>query len=576
MVSYRGVMRWSAAFIPTLRDAPADAEAASHKLLVRGGFIRQLHAGHYSLLPLGIRDHEKVAQVVREEIDAIGGQEFLLPAMHPASLWKQSGRWDVMGDEMFRLQDRGGADLALGMTHEEVFSHIATSLHSYKELPQLWYQIQMKFRDEPRPKSGLLRVREFAMKDSYSFDLDDEGLDRAFDAHHDAYTRIFNRLGLTAMAVQASSGAMGGSASVEFMVASPAGEDDVLVCGSCGYRANVERGTSRLDAVERSSSADAAERFPTPGVRTIAELEDIDGGASAVNQIKTMVMVLDGEVVLALLRGDHQLNLQKLQDASGAVEIRPATGEETFTSLGANPGSLGAVGVTEFKVFSDLALDGRIGMVTGANEDDWHLREVSVERDISVDAWVDIREVQSGEACVDCGAVLEIVRCIEAGHIFKLGRKYAEAMGISVLDADGKAQVPTMGSYGIGIGRAVAAIAENHHDDAGLCWPLAVAPYHVLITILDLGDSEAMALANEAEAAFTQAGLDVLVDDRVARPGVKFADAELIGVPYRLTIGGRSLGKGQVEFTPRQTGATEMLDKTTCVETILEVVLALQ
>ena len=576
MVSYRGVMRWSAAFIPTLRDAPADAEAASHKLLVRGGFIRQLHAGHYSLLPLGLRVHEKVAQVVREEIDAIGGQEFLLPAMHPASLWKQSGRWDVMGDEMFRLQDRGGADLALGMTHEEVFSHIATSLHSYKELPQLWYQIQMKFRDEPRPKSGLLRVREFAMKDSYSFDLDDEGLDRAFDAHHDAYTRIFNRLGLTAMAVQASSGAMGGSASVEFMVASPAGEDDVLVCGSCGYRANVERGTSRLDAVERSSSADAAERFPTPGVRTIAELEDIDGGASAVNQIKTMVMVLDGEVVLALLRGDHQLNLQKLQDASGAVEIRPATGEETFTSLGANPGSLGAVGVTEFKVFSDLALDGRIGMVTGANEDDWHLREVSVERDISVDAWVDIREVQSGEACVDCGAVLEIVRCIEAGHIFKLGRKYAEAMGISVLDADGKAQVPTMGSYGIGIGRAVAAIAENHHDDAGLCWPLAVAPYHVLITILDLGDSEAMALANEAEAAFTQAGLDVLVDDRVARPGVKFADAEVIGVPYRLTIGGRSLGKGQVEFTPRQTGATEMLDKTTCVETILEVVLALQ
>ena len=576
MVSYRGVMRWSAAFIPTLRDAPADAEAASHKLLVRGGFIRQLHAGHYSLLPLGLRVHEKVAQVVREEIDAIGGQEFLLPAMHPASLWKQSGRWDVMGDEMFRLQDRGGADLALGMTHEEVFSHIATSLHSYKELPQLWYQIQMKFRDEPRPKSGLLRVREFAMKDSYSFDLDDEGLDRAFDAHHDAYTRIFNRLGLTAMAVQASSGAMGGSASVEFMVASPAGEDDVLVCGSCGYRANVERGTSRLDAVERSSSADAAERFPTPGVRTIAELEDIDGGASAVNQIKTMVMVLDGEVVLALLRGDHQLNLQKLQDASGAVEIRPATGEETFTSLGANPGSLGAVGVTEFKVFSDLALDGRIGMVTGANEDDWHLREVSVERDISVDAWVDIREVQSGEACIDCGAVLEIVRCIEAGHIFKLGRKYAEAMGISVLDADGKAQVPTMGSYGIGIGRAVAAIAENHHDDAGLCWPLAVAPYHVLITILDLGDSEAMALANEAEAAFTQAGLDVLVDDRVARPGVKFADAELIGVPYRLTIGGRSLGKGQVEFTPRQTGATEMLDKTTCVETILEVVLALQ
>ena len=574
MVSYRGVMRWSAAFIPTLRDAPADAEAASHKLLVRGGFIRQLHAGHYSLLPLGLRVHEKVAQVVREEIDAIGGQEFLLPAMHPASLWKQSGRWDVMGDEMFRLQDRGGADLALGMTHEEVFSHIATSLHSYKELPQLWYQIQMKFRDEPRPKSGLLRVREFAMKDSYSFDLDDEGLAKAFDAHHGAYTTIFNRLGLTAMPVQASSGAMGGSASVEFMVASPAGEDDVLVCGACDYRANVERGTSRLDPLDSSPSAEAAERFPTPGVRTIAELEDIDGGATAVNQIKTMVMVLDGEVVLALLRGDHQLNVQKLQDNSGAVEIRPATAEEALASLGANPGSLGAVGVTEYRVLCDLALQGRTGMVTGANEDDWHLREVSVERDISVDAWVDIREVQSGEACIDCGSVLEIVRCIEAGHIFKLGRKYAEAMGISVLDADGKSQIPTMGSYGIGIGRAVAAIAENHHDDAGLCWPFAVAPYHVLITILDLDDSEAMGLASAAEAAFTQAGLDVLVDDRAARPGVKFADAELIGVPYRLTIGGRSLGKGQVEFTPRQTGATENLDKATCVEAVLNIVLA--
>lgn len=576
MVSYRGVMRWSAAFIPTLRDAPADAEAASHKLLVRGGFIRQLHAGHYSLLPLGLRVHEKVAQVVREEIDAIGGQEFLLPAMHPASLWKQTGRWDVMGDEMFRLQDRGGADLALGMTHEEVFSHIATSLHSYKELPQLWYQIQMKFRDEPRPKSGLLRVREFAMKDSYSFDIDDEGLDRAFEAHHGAYIKIFDRLGLTAMPVQASSGAMGGSASVEFMVASPAGEDDVLVCGSCGYRANVERGTSRLDPVDSSPSDEVPERFATPGVRTIAELEDIDGGAVAVNQIKTMVMVLDGEVALALLRGDHQLNLQKLQDCSGAVEIRPATSEETFASLGAHPGSLGAVGVTGLRVLCDLALEGRTGMVTGANEDDWHLRGVSMGRDIAVDAWVDMREVQSGEACVDCGSVLEVVRCIEAGHIFKLGRKYAEAMGISVLDADGKAQIPTMGSYGIGIGRAVAAIAENHHDDAGLCWPLAVAPYHVLITILDLDDQEAAALANEAEIAFTRAGLDVLVDDRAARPGVKFADAELIGVPYRLTIGGRSLSKGQVEFTPRETGTTEMLERTSCIEVILDTLLASQ
>ena len=569
-------MRWSAAFIPTLRDAPADAEAASHQLLVRGGFIRQLHAGHYSLLPLGLRVHEKVAQIVREEIDAIGGQEFLLPAMHPASIWKQSGRWDVMGDEMFRLQDRGGAELALGMTHEEVFSHLATTLHSYKELPQLWYQIQMKFRDEPRPKSGLLRVREFAMKDSYSFDLDDEGLDAAFDAHHDAYVKIFHRLGLAAMPVQASSGAMGGSASIEFMVASPAGEDDVLVCESCDYRANVERGTSQLETVVNLLSEEEAVRFPTPGVRTIAELEGVEEGAAAVNQIKTMVMVLDGEVTLALLRGDHQLNIQKLQDTSGAVEIRPATSDETLEALGARPGSLGAVGVSGIAVFCDLALKDRSGMVTGANEDDWHLRGVSVERDIDVKSWVDIREVQGGESCIECGGKLKLIRCIEAGHIFKLGRKYSDAMGISVLDSQGKAQTPTMGSYGIGIGRAVAAIAENHHDDAGLCWPFDVAPYHLLITVLDVDDPQAMAVADSVQKLFGAADLDVLIDDRDARPGVKFADAELIGIPYRLTIGSRSLSKGQVEFTPRASGTTQMFDKETCARDALDTVLSMK
>jgi len=573
-VSYRGAMRWSAAFIPTLRDAPADAEAASHQLLVRGGFIRQLHAGHYSLLPLGLRVHEKVAQIVREEIDAIGGQEFLLPAMHPASIWKQSGRWEVMGEEMFRLRDRGGADLALGMTHEEVFSYLGAELHSYKELPQLWYQIQMKFRDEPRPKSGLLRVREFAMKDSYSFDLDDAGLDAAFDAHYGAYIKIFDRLGLDAMPVQASSGAMGGSASIEFMVESPAGEDDVLVCQSCSYRANVERGTSRLLPVTEVAAGETFERFPTPGIRTIAQLEEFEGGAEAINQIKTLVMVLDGDLALVLLRGDHQLNLQKLQDSSGAVDLRPATPEETFDALGAHPGSLGAVGVTDLTIFGDLALKDRTGMTTGANEDDWHLRGVSVGRDIHVGSWVDIREVQSGEICAECGGTLEVVRCIEAGHIFKLGRKYSTAMGISVLDSQGKAQTPTMGSYGIGIGRAVAAIAENHHDAAGLCWPLAVAPYHLLITVLDVDDLEARSLAESVEAEFRSAGFEVLVDDRDARPGVKFADAELIGIPYRLTIGSRSLNKGQVEFTPRASGETLMLDKNSCAKTALDTVLS--
>ncbi|HAE55452.1 MAG TPA: proline--tRNA ligase, partial [Acidimicrobiaceae bacterium] len=352
-------------------------------------------------------------------------------------------------------------------------------------------------------------------------------LDIAFEAHHGAYLRIFERLGLAVMPVQASSGSMGGSASVEFMVASPAGEDDVLVCEACGYRANVERGTSRVEEIVDSGPETALERFPTPGVRSIADLTALDSEATALQQIKTMVMVLDGQVVLALLRGDHQLNFQKLQDSTGAIDLRPATAEETIDALGASPGSLGAVGVEGLRVLADLSLRGRKNMFTGANEDDWHYRGVSLDTDISVEEWVDLREVESGEACIDCGAPLEIVRCIEAGHIFKLGRKYAEAMGISVLDAEGKSQVPTMGSYGIGIGRAVAAIAENHHDDAGLIWPMSVAPFHLLVTVLDVGDDEAMRLAAQVQTEFEAAGFDVLIDDREARPGVKFADAEL-------------------------------------------------
>ncbi|MEC8976489.1 MAG: proline--tRNA ligase [Actinomycetota bacterium] len=563
-------MRWSSAFIPTLREAPADAEASSHRLLVRGGFIRQLHAGHYSLLPLGLRVHDKIAQIVREEMDAIGGQEFLLPAMHPASLWKQSGRWELMGEEMFRLQDRSGVDLALGMTHEEIFSNIATTFNSYKELPQIWYQIQTKFRDEPRPKSGLLRVREFAMKDSYSFDLDDAGLDRAFQAHHDAYAKIFERLDLDAMSVQASSGSMGGSASIEFMVPSPAGEDDVLRCVGCDYKANVERGTSTLDPVVDEPGPKAPEKFPTPGVRSIAALEEIEGGAPAKNQIKTMVMVLDDAITLALLRGDHRLNLQKLQDQSGAVNIRPAEVDETIAALGASPGSLGAVGVTSMRVIADSALEGRTNMTTGANEDDWHFRGVSLQRDVEVDEWADLREVQAGETCIECGGTLEVIRCIEAGHIFKLGRKYAEAMGVSVLDAEGHSQIPTMGSYGIGIGRAVAAVAENHNDESGLIWPLSVAPYQMLITVLDVDDETSMGIASEFEVALQEAGIEVLVDDRDARPGVKFADAELIGIPYRVTVGVRGLANNEVELTPRSTGETKMIDRNDLLETVLE------
>jgi prolyl-tRNA synthetase len=545
-------VRWSSLFIPTLRDAPAEADAVSHRLLVRGGFMRQLQSGHYSMLPLGWRVHQKVGEVIRQEMDGIGAQEFLLPAMHPASVWQASGRWESMGDEMFRLTDRKGADLALGMTHEEVFAGIASELNSYRDLPQLWYQIQWKFRDEPRPKSGLLRVREFAMKDSYSFDLDDAGLDRSFDLHHDAYQRIFRRLDLDALPVEASSGAMGGSASIEFMVESPAGEDDVAICGDCGYSANVERATSALPEVENRPGGDAPERFATPGIRTIAALAE--AGHPPEHQVKTLVYRVDGALTLILLRGDHPFLEQKFVDATGAVEVVPADGDEIRAALGASPGSLGAVGVTDLTIYADEALRSRSGMATGANEDDVHLEGVDVERDVAVDHWLDLRSILDGEACASCGAALRIARCIEAGHIFKLGRRYSEAMGVTVLDADGVNRVPTMGSYGIGVGRAMAAVAETHHDENGLIWPMSIAPYEVVLTVVKVDHEESMGCAERLYDELRAAGVDVLLDDRDGRPGVKFADAELIGIPLRVTIGPRGLENSIVELTARTDG----------------------
>ncbi|MBF43617.1 MAG: proline--tRNA ligase [Acidimicrobiaceae bacterium] len=545
-------MRWSSLFIPTLRDAPAEADAASHRLLVRGGFIRQLQSGHYSMLPLGWRVHQKVAEIIRQEMDGIGGQEFLLPAMHPASVWQASGRWDSMGDEMFRLTDRKGADLALGMTHEEVFATISQELNSYRELPHLWYQIQWKFRDEPRPKSGLLRVREFAMKDSYSFDLDDEGLDRSFDLHHDAYQRIFQRLDLEARPVEASSGAMGGSASIEFMVASDAGEDDVAVCDGCGYAANVERASAALDPLDNRPAGDAPEAFPTPGVRTIAALAEL--GHPPIHQIKTLVYRIDGMLTLILLRGDHPFLEQKFSDATGASEVIPAEVDEIRAALGASPGSLGAVGVADLPIYADEALRGRSGMTTGANVDDQHLEGVDMDRDVTVDHWVDVRGILDGEACATCGEPLRVVRCIEAGHIFKLGRKYAEAMKVTVLDGEGVNRVPTMGSYGIGVGRAMATVAETHHDEHGLLWPMSIAPYEVVLTVVKVDHDESMAVAERLYDELRAAGVDVLLDDRDGRPGVKFADAELVGIPLRVAIGPRGLDNGQLEFTVRSNG----------------------
>ena len=563
-------MRWSNLFIPTLRDAPAEAEAISHQLLVRGGFIRQLQSGHYSMLPLGWKIHKKVSAIIREEMDAIGGQEFLLPAMHPADLWQKSGRWETMGEEMFRFVDRKGADQALGMTHEEVFASLGTEITSYRHLPQIWYQIQTKFRDEPRPKSGLLRVREFAMKDSYSFDVDDEGLDASFDLHHDAYTQIFKRLGLDAFPVEASSGAMGGSASVEFMVESEAGEDDVARCSSCGYSANVERASAALVPIENRSGSEEPESFPTPDIRTIAALAEL--GHPPEHQIKTLVYVVDSELTLILLRGDHPFLEQKFIDITGAADLRPATGEEIRSALGASPGSLGAVGVENLPIYADLALQGRAGMATGANIDDVHYLGVDVQRDIVVNKWVDVRGILEGEPCVDCGGPLTITRCIEAGHIFKLGRRYAEAMGTTVLDSEGQSRTLTMGSYGIGVERAMAAVAETHHDENGLIWPMSIAPYEVVITLLKTDHTDSVDLAENIYKALTEAGIDVLLDDREERPGVKFADSELIGIPLRVTIGPRGLENGIAEVNDRSTNQKTEISLETVVEEVTNMV----
>ncbi|WP_035699226.1 proline--tRNA ligase, partial [Glycomyces tenuis] len=526
-----------------------------HRLLVRAGFIRQLAAGHYTLLPMAMRVRENVVRIIREEMQRIGGQEFLLPTMHPAEIWKRSGRYDSV-DVMFKLTDRKGNEQVLGLTHEEVFATLGAELRSYRRLPQIWYQFQTKFRDEARPKAGLLRVREFTMKDSYSFDLDEAGLDASFEAHRAAYERVFARLGLPAIAVNASSGAMGGSASTEFMCPSEAGEDFVVRCPACGYAANVEKAGSRLDPVHDPDSTELAP-FDTPGVRTIDDLARVHGVA-ADRQVKTLVYVLDGRLTLVLLRGDHALVEQKLADATGAARIRPAHDEEIAEALGARPGSLGGVGVTGLPVIADAALRGRRGMVTGANRDEVHLRGVDVERDIAPGRWADLREVAAGEPCGDCGSALEVVKCIEVGHIFKLGRRYAEAFGVTVLDAEGRAATPIMGSYGIGVERAIAAIVETHHDESGIVWPAAVAPFQVDIAALG-DDPEVVEAADRLYRELAEGGVSVLLDDRDERPGIKFKDAELCGIPLRVTVSRRGLGEGTVEVTERSTGATERL-----------------
>jgi len=548
-------MRWSQMFIPTLRDDPADAEATSHRLMLRAGLIRQLGAGIYSKLPLAERVARKVEGIVREEMARIGAQEFRLPMLHPAEPWKESGRWSSVKEELFRLRDRKQGDMALAMTAEEIFTVLARDgLRSYRQLPQIWYQIGDKFRDEPRPKSGVLRGREFTMKDSYSFDVDSAGLDVSFDKHAEAYRRIFSRCGVETIPVEASSGSMGGSQSVEFMAVCDAGEDWIVVCPGCGYAANLEKARSLATPQSDPPGAGAVEKFPTPGMRTIDDLTRFPGGAPAERQIKTLVYVVDEKPVLLLLRGDHELNEVKLAELFPGALARPAHPEECRAALGALPGSLGAVGVTSLRVFADLALRGRREMTTGANQDDFHLRHVDVARDLAQASFADLRNARAGDACCNCGKSLELRKTIEMGHIFKLGLRYSQPMGARVLTAEGKEVPIVMGSYGIGIERIMAAAIEAHHDANGIVWPVAIAPFQVVVATVKASDSEQREKSERLYAELSEAGFEVLLDDRDERPGVKFKDADLIGIPFRIVLGPRALAKGCVEFVVRAGG----------------------
>jgi prolyl-tRNA synthetase len=536
------IVRASQLFLPTLREDPADADVASHKLLQRGGFIRQVGAGIWTYLPLGWRVHQRVVQIIREEMDAIGGQEMLAPVLTPAELWQKSGRYDL--GVIFKLQDRNGRQYVLPMSHEETFSFHSAELQSYKQLPQVWYHFGTKERDEPRPRGGLLRVREFIMKDAYSFDRDEAGLDASFRKHAEAYGRIFERCELEFYEVEAESGEMGGKDSNDFL-APGAGENFLVRCENGDYAADIEAAQGIPSQPDFPASLDSPEEVETPGMRTI---EDVSGflGLDARATAKAMPVVVDDKVVLALIRGDDRLDEAKLASALG-VMVRPAQAEEITETFGASPGSIGPVG-SPVPVLADEAL--REGQyVVGANRDDRHLKGVQAGRDYDAD-FADLRRVKEGDSCPVCGGKLTVEQAIEIGHIFKLGTFYSVPFETNFLDEDGAEKPLVMGSYGIGPGRVIAAIVEQHHDEQGIVWPRAVAPYDVHVVALPGVEEQ----AHEAAAALDAAGLSVLLDDRDARAGEKFADADLLGLPVRVTVGKKTLEDGAVDVRDRATG----------------------
>ena len=536
-----------------MKESPAEAEIVSHKLLLRAGLVRKLTGGLYTFLPLGLRALRKVENIVREEMNRAGALEVFMPALQPTGIWARSGRLETAKEVLFHVKDRAQKEWVLGPAHEEVITTlVADEFNSYRQFPVNFYQIQTKFRDEIRPRFGLMRAKEFIMKDAYSFDADDESANASYQRMYDAYARIFERCGLRAIPVQADTGVMGGAHSHEFMVPAETGENEVVYCESGDYAANIEKAASQGPAAATpSDDCGVAEKFETPGVKTIEDLaKSFD--IAAERQIKTLVYIADDKPVIVLLRGDDQLEEAKLGGALGTATFRAAGDAEIVKALGAHPGSLGAVGVEGIPVYVDEVLRGGSGMVTGANDDGHHLRNVNIERDITVGEWANLRKVQAGELCVETGQPLKIRRAIEVGHVFKLGTKYSEALGATFLDENGKSIPSIMGCYGIGVTRTLQAVIEQCHDESGVIWPTSVAPYEVCITALDVEpESEVMKLANRLYDELQAKGVDVILDDRPARPGIKFKDSELAGFPLRIGIGERSLAKGNVEIKPR-------------------------
>ncbi len=575
-------MRWTQAFIPTLKETPAEAEITSHKLLLRAGLIRKLAGGLYTFLPLGLRVLHKVERIVREEMDRTGALEVLMPALQPPEIWQKSGRYETAADVLFKVRDRAKKEWVMSPTAEEVITTLAAGeINSYRQMPVNFYQVSVKFRDEIRPRFGLMRAKEFIMKDAYSFDVSDEAAMVSYGKMYDAYKRIFDRCGLQNFPVEADTGVIGGNYSHEFMVPAETGENDVVYCEACGYAANIEKATSGIPATAARELGAAVEKFPTPGVVTIEALSKAPYGVPANRQIKTLVYIADSKPVILLVRGDDQLNETKLMARTGAVAARPATPEEIVALLGARPGSLGAaaqvptmVAAAEIQVLADERLRGANEMTTGANEDGFHLRNVSMERDIQVTKWCDLRTVAAGEPCSKCAKPLKIRRAIEVGHVFKLGTKYSDKLEATFLAEDGSRKPCVMGCYGIGITRTLQAIIEQCNDKDGIIWPRSVAPYTVCITPLGVApESEVMRQAEQLYAGLLAAGVDVILDDRDDRPGVKFKDADLIGFPIRIGIGEKSLANGEIEIKPRG-GAMTTVKKESALESVLQLVRA--